>query len=348
MPPGAPIAIESNVGAIWGAKQAARGTPAVTATKRLRWVDGDMAVARAMATENYADGHRFANGMDYLDTLNGGGSPVVEGQPSEAAWLLAQHWGGDVVVAGGGTAPSTHTIALGDNPLRWLTFWKKLGLSVGPIRELYTDCLITQTVVQCMASQKVLRVTPTVVSLNPGVKYAAPDPTADDSGEDPFLWTQAQGTFDVDGLGAGAIIEIQEVTLTVSDAATPVYGDRAAPVVVVPGRGTAQVALTLTLTDNTLPLWNRMLYGTDTPAPGAQPIAGVHYGSIDFAMAYGAGDALRSWRLQVPKFQFATTATVNVQPNGGEISLPVGGEARLNGTDPMATVTVTNGDGTAY
>lgn len=346
MPVGNPIAIESNVGALWGAKQTGRGVPAVAAQKKLRWVDGDLTLQRANATENYADGRRISSGMDFVDTLTGGGSPVIEGQPSEGAWLLAQHWGADAYTAGGGTAPNTHVVTFANSGGRWLTFWKLLGQAVGPMRELYTDCKISQTVIQCMAGQKVLRVTPTILSLDPARIYGSPDPVVADSFEDPFLWTQAEGTFNVDGIAG--VAGISEVTLTVTDGFTPVYGDRITPVMLAPGRGTATIALTLSLSDETLPIWNRIHYGVDAPAPGTPPIAAVHYGAVDFTMSYGAGDTLRSFQLEVSKFQYATTASVNVLPGGGEIQLPVGGEARDNGVDPMVQATFINHDAGAY
>lgn len=342
-----PTAIESNIFALWGCKQTARGAaalPADVGVRKLRHVEGQFAIQREVASENFGDGLRFANGMDYTNTLMGGGDPAIQGQAPAGAWLVAQCFGTDAVTAG---PPVKHTMTTSNAGSRWLTFWKTVGVAVSN-KEQYVDCKISQLVIAASSASKVLRLTPTVMSLNPGITYAT-DPVAADSGEDPFLWTQAEGTFNIDAKGPGVITEISECTLTVNDGLNPWYGDSIRVNSLVPSRGTIGVAFTLLLTDVTLPIYNQIHYATDTPATGTQPVNTVHYGSIDFKMSFGAaGAAHRSWRTLIPKVRYATDVAVSGRVDGGPIEMAVGGEARLNGTDPMVTIEVENADATAY
>lgn len=342
-----PNAMESGIFALWGAKQTGRGVPAAAAQKKLRQVAGSFAIQRAIASENFGDGERFANGMDYTDTLMGGGDPSFEGQAGAGAWVVAQSLGADAYTAGTGSGPATHILTPSNAGGRWLTFWKTVGASVSN-KEKYNDSRISQLVVTASASQKVLRVTPTIISCDPGNVYAT-DPVVDDDGDDPFLWTQSHGTFDIDGLGAGVITEISELTLTINDGLNPWYGDDIRVNSVVPSRGTIGVAFTLLLTDQTLPIYNQIHYGTATPAAGATPANTVHYGSIDMIMSFGTGDDQRSWRQRIPKVRYATDLAVSGAVDGGPVEMAVGGEARKNSpTDPMVEFTVTNTDAAAY
>lgn len=342
-----PNAMESGIFALWGAKQTARGVPATTADKKLRQVAGSFAIQRAINSENFGDGERFANGMDYTDTLMGGGDPSFEGQAGAGAWVVAQSLGADAYTAGTGSAPGTHVLTPANAGGRWLTFWKTVGAAV-PNKEKYNDSRISQLVIGASSSQKVLRITPTIISCDPGITYAV-DPVATDDGEDPFLWTQSHGTFNIDGLGAGLITEISELTLTINDGLNPWYGEDIRVNSVVPSRGTIGVAFTLLLTDQTLPIYNQIHYGDPTPAAGSAPINTVHYGSIDMNMSFGSGDDARSWQQEIPKVRYATDLAVSGLVDGGPIEMAVGGEARkLDGTTPMLTITVTSADAAAY
>ena len=63
-----PVAIESSNFALWAGKQTARGTPAVTADKLLRQVDGNIDIDRTFGNENFGDGARYSNAMDSRDS----------------------------------------------------------------------------------------------------------------------------------------------------------------------------------------------------------------------------------------------------------------------------------------
>jgi hypothetical protein len=343
-----PNAIESGIFALWGGKQAARGTPAVTADKKLRQVAGALAIQRAIASENFGDGERFANGMDYTDTLTGGGDPSFEGQAGAGAWLVAQSLGQDSYAPGTPpTDPGTHTLTPSNAGARWLTFWKTVGSSV-PNKEQYNDSKISQLVILSSAAQKVLRLTPTIMSLDPGIVYAT-DPLVVDDNEDPFLWTQSHGTFNIDARGVGVITEISELTITINDGLNPWYGEDIRVNSLVPSRGTISVAFTMLITDGTMPIYNLIHYGTETPAVGALPINTVHYGSIDMNMSFGTGPTLRKWKQTIPKVRYATDVAVAGAVDGGPIEMAIGGEGRkLDATTPMLTIAVTNGDSTAY
>lgn len=107
--------LESNINAVWIAKQTGRGAPAsmIAGTKKGRWVGGDMQVARADGTEPYSDGTLFGDTVDFVNTLTGNGAPVLQGQSGVVAYLNWLACGGEVVTGG---VNATHTISVTGTP----------------------------------------------------------------------------------------------------------------------------------------------------------------------------------------------------------------------------------------
>jgi hypothetical protein len=340
-------AIASNVFALWAARQATLGTPATDADKKLRHVDGALAIQRDLASVSFGDGRRFANGTDYTNTLVGGGSPVVHCQPGAGAWLLAQAPGTDTFTAAAGGAPARHVIVPGNAPGAWLTFWTTVGVGGTAVKQVFGDTAVSSITLAASQNQKDARVTAALLSLDPGVVYDV-DPTVADDGEEPFLYTQAEGTFNIDGLGAGAITTVSEASVTWTDGRAPWYGDSIRPRAVVPGRGDVACNFTLLLDDTTLPIFNLIHYGTETPAPGTRPQNTVHYGSLDFTMAYGTGVDRRSCRIEVLRVAYRTDVAVAGRVDGGPIEMAIGGVARYPTTGPITRVTFENADAAAY
>jgi hypothetical protein len=340
-------AIASNIFALWAGAQTGPGAPAATADKKLRQVDGQLAIQRDLASVGFGDGRVFANGTDFTNTLVGGGSPVIQAQPGSGAWLIAQAFGQDAFTAGTGTAPSTHVLTPGTSG-RWLTFWTTVGQGTVSAKQRFADARIGSLVLSASQAQKDARVTATVIALDPGVIYDT-DPVAADDGEDPFLYTQAEGTFNIDARGAGAITTVSEVTLTYTWALAPWYGDSVKPRALIASRGEVTCNFTLLLDDQTLPIYNLIHYGTETPAVGASPMNTVHYGSLDFLLAYGVGDAHRSLRVQVPRIAYRTDVAVAGRVDGGAIEMAVGGMVRYPvGGGPISTITAVSGDDAGY
>jgi hypothetical protein len=340
--------IASNIFALWAGKQAGVGAPAATATKMLRQVDGMLAIQRELASVGFGDGRIFANGTDYTNTLVGGGSPVVLAQPGAAGWLIAQAFGSDAFTAGAGGAPSTHVLTPSNGAQPWLTFWTTVGAGAVSTKQRFGDCRIASLTLAASQAQKDCRVTAQLLSLDPGIPYAT-DPVRVDDGDEPFLWTQAEGTFNIDGRGVGVVTTISEMTLTWAWALTPWYGDSVVPRALVPARGEVTAAYTLLLDDQTLPIYNLIHYGTETPAAGAAPQRGVHYGSVDFTMSYGTGDDARSLRIELDRIAYRTDVAAAGRVDGGPIEMAIGGTVRYPiGGGPITRVTAVNADAATY
>jgi hypothetical protein len=102
LPPIAGGALESNINALWVAKQTGRGAPATmtVGSKKMRWSGGDLQIARADGSEPFSDGTLFGDTVDFVNTLNGNGAPVLQGQSGIAAYLAWLACGQEVVTGG--------------------------------------------------------------------------------------------------------------------------------------------------------------------------------------------------------------------------------------------------------
>lgn len=110
LPPIAGGALESNIYGFWVSKQSGRGSPATmtVGTKKVRMVGGDINLVRADGTEPYSDGTLFGDTVDFVNTLDGSGSPVIQGQSSVAAYLTWLACGQEVVTGG---VSATHIVS---------------------------------------------------------------------------------------------------------------------------------------------------------------------------------------------------------------------------------------------
>lgn len=341
------VAIESSAYSLWLAKQTARGSVAATADKKLRWVEGGLDIVREFGNENYGDGERFSNATDFTNTVMGSGDPGIQGQPDTAAWLIAQCLGTDTLSGPDGSGIYTHTLTPANAGGRWLTAWKKVGVAVGPVKTKFVDCRMGQLVIAASAGSKVLRLTPSIISISPEVGPVS-DPVKAEGTEDALLWTECTGTFNIDGLGAGVIADIASMEITINDNLAAWYGDDVKPSLIVPGRGVIVVAYTLALTDVTLPQYNKVHYGTGSPAAGTAPTKAIYSGSLDFKFTRGAAATLRELQFTIPKINYSPGLAVSGQADGGVIELPMAGEARKSGASAMMTVVGKNVDNAAY
>lgn len=345
------VAIESSAFSLWGAKQTGRGTAATTADKYLRQTDGGIEINRAFGNEQYGDGARFSNAVDFTDTIQGGGEPVVQMQPGAGSWLCAQYLGTDTIAGAGPTY--THTLTPANAGGRWCTFWKKVGVAVGPVRQKFNDTRISQLVLTASAGAKVFHATPTLMSVDPGEVFTSDPVKTDDDASNatdyPFLWTEAAGTWNFDGGGAGAIADVNEFNLTMNDALDAWYGDNVTPATLVPGRGVVTVSATLGLTDQTLPKFNLIHYGTASPTVGTKPVKTIYSGSLDFKFTRGSAGTLREFRTEVFKINYSPgDLAISGQADGGAVTIALAGEARITGANPMVRLTGTTTDSLAY
>lgn len=293
-------AIEANVEGVWVAKQSAKGTPAAapatTAAGMLfRKVGGNLNVNRDDSNENYSDGQRFSAASDFVNQILGNGAPVIQGQAAAIAYLSYLILGQETVT---GTGPYTHVATPNNAGSFWTTWWKRVGQSVVQ-RQQFNDCKLVSLRIEGSSASKVLHLTPTFVSLDAGVIYTT-DPVVADVGTNPLLYTEAEGTFTIDGQ---VIRGHSSFAVVVNDAVTPWFGDAVTAHDVVYGQGTITIeGITLIVDQAGKDQYDRIIYGVTSPPVGTKPLKVVPaIGSYSFDINRGTG-----WTI-------ATTGT----PTGG-------------------------------
>jgi hypothetical protein len=345
--------VESNVYGLWVAKQTARGNPANAAVKKLIQVGGDVDANRDDGSENWSDGTRFGDSTDFVNTLIGSGSPVIEAQPDTLAYLCYLFFGGEVAPVAAAGDPTVHTFVPGASTGFWSTWWQRVGLS-SIVRQKFNDMRISSLRFEGSTGNKVVKVTPTLTGADPGEKYDT-DPTPDvEKGTPgdvtdnlPFIYTEGKGAYTIDGT---VFTGHSQFAVVVDDGLAPVYGDDVVPYEFSTGNAAVRLeGITLVLDDASKALYNKIIYDTATPAAGTKPIrtlAGVELGSygIDLTRNGVGADALQRFKLDVAGVKWAPDLTVAPAPDGGPIELALAGQHRGVPGQPPVSVTVHNND----
>lgn len=327
-------ALEANVEAAWFAKQTAKGTPAAAAMKRGRKVGGGMSVARDDGTEQYSDGARFASGTDFVNTVLGNGNPILQAQPGVVGALAYLMLGQETVT--GVADPYTH-VATPAGSSFWTTWWKKVGSTV-VLRQKFNDSRITSLRIEGSSANKVVKVTPTFLSIDPGEIYTT-EPTQAEDADVPFVYTEAEGTFTIDGT---VFRGHSSCAVVIGDALNPWYGDSTVPHEVVTGLG--QVTLenvTLLVDQQGLEQYNKIVYGAAAPAAGTKPVKTTTLGSYSFNLTRGAN---RQIMVEVPSVKWEPPESPEGNPEGGAVEIQLGGQARKASGQPVVRVTTKSAD----
>lgn len=319
------------------AKQAVKGTPATAPATRAagvkgRKVAGGFNVNRTDAGENYSDGTRFGDSRDFVSTLIGDINPAVQGQPDVIAYLAYLISGQETVT--GAADPWSHVATPATNGAFWFTSWKKVGASVGPLRQKFNDCRPTSLQLQASQDQKVLRATFSALSLDPGEIFVT-DPTVADGGVVPMLYTEGAGTITIDGTVYNCV---SGWDITINDAPTPAYGDDVVPCDV--GFGTSAVTINsvvMNLDQAGLNRFYTQIYGKTTPVTADKPVKVVP------ALGSFSADLVRSTnrevKIEIPGVNWAPELTIEGNPDGGVATITLTGAGRLSGGNPMYRIT---------
>jgi len=341
---------ESNIYALWVAKQTAKGTPATASTKRLIHVAGDLDLNREDGSENYSDLDRFGQSTDYISNVSGQGTPGIQAQPNTVAYLCWLFFGSASFTAKvTGTSAPKFVFTPGANTGSWSTWWKRVGQS-DIVRQKFNDTKITALKIEGGTQQRILRITPTLTSLDPGEVFTT-DPSSTLSAISPLLWTDATGTIKLDG--GTAFTGTTQVAITIDDGSQPVQGDSTRFYDIVPG--TASITMegpTLILDDVSRQRYNNIIYGTTSPATGAKPITTKPaIGSFEIEWTRGTGDARESVKIAIPGVKWTPDLAIAPNPDGGPIELALNGQMRKVSGSEAITITVetgATGDNTAY
>jgi hypothetical protein len=337
------MALESNLYALWAAKQTAKGTPATEATKRFNQVAGDVNTNREDGSENFSNMERFGNMTDFVNTLTGEGAPGIQATPTEAAWLFWVFFGADTVT--GAADPWKHVFTPQANGGFWATFWKRVGSSVTD-KAKFNDCKIGQLVLEGSTGQKVIRLTPSVLSLDPGEKFAVDPAAPEQPKEEPFLWTEGVGAFKVNGV---VLKGSSQFTATWDEGLSPYYGDDVIAQDLITGNANITLGTTILVDSEGYSEYNKRIYGEASPAAGKKPLKVPEaLGSYSFKLvkknAAGALVPARTLEVVFPGVKWAPDVAVPPSPDGGAIELSLGGGMRKTGAEPGSKITMEIGN----
>lgn len=274
--------LEQNLHKLFMARQAAKGTPATTAAIRPRLVDGDIAVNRSDGSEAFSDFDRFGNAADYIDTIIGQGSPGIQGTPTELAWECWTFFGAESVTAIA-TGVNEHVFVPGTGGA-YATLWAVVGQNLQRAQK-FNDTRFGSLAISASQQQKILRSTLGAMSADPGEIFAVDPSGATMPDEAPFVFTDGEGTFKIDG---ETFRGNSQCETTWDEGISPYYGDSVAPLDFGPGEANITNGMSVAVDDQGLKKFHREYYGTDTPAAGAKPRRTVaRNGSYEFDMTKG-------------------------------------------------------------
>ncbi len=342
-------AIESGVGDTWQCKQTALGTiqpPADLGNKHLHKSSDDaLKAAKVYGSKEWVDGKQFGSPSMYVDTVGGAvGSVTSDGLIETAGFMVAQVVGVDVVT---GIAPDfTHTISTGTANGPYQTFRQKVGATVGPWRNSFFDAKINKATINCSQQDKVMEVQQEIMAMK-AANWFTVDPTATDAGTDPFNWNEATGAHTIDsGTGPVAFEEIDGETVEIDRKLDVHRGDSPAPVCFVPGKGEINSSCTALVTDNTIPVIKRALFGTVTPVDGQGLSSTVNYIALESTYTR---TAVRSLKITRPRVAVnPENFEIGPHAGGGKIPITFGGQCLDSGTASMLTVVAKTSDATSY
>lgn len=337
-------AIESVVGALWRSKQATLGTiePSASSTMKMLRKTGDDALkaAKTYGSEEYVDGNSWGSPGMFIDTVGGDvGTVTSQAQIETAGVAFAAIIGVDVVT--GAPSDYTHTIntstALGSNQ----TYYQKVGSAVGPWRNSFWDARINKLTWTCGQDQKVAHLMENVYAMK-AASWFTTDPTATDSGTDPYTWNEVTGSIVVNSI---TLPEVESETFELDRKIEVHRGDSAAPVCFVPGKGEINRSMSMLVTDTNIPIIQQILYGTTTMSNGLAVSTTVT--EIPMISVY-TRTAVRSLSLSTLKVVCdPNDFEIGPRAEGGKIPITFGGRCRAT-AGSITTIIAKTGDATSY
>lgn len=337
-------AIETGVGGLWKTKQSALGTiepSTATTMKKLRKVgDNAFKPAKAYGSEEYVDGQSWGSPGMFVDTIGGPVGPnAYQAQIETAGPAFASIIGVDVVT---GTTPDyTHTITTSAVRGLNLTYYQTVGQSVGPWKNSYWDARVNKLTWTAGQSQKVARIEEDVFAMKAANWYTT-DPTATDSGTDPFNWNEVTGSILINSI---AMPEVESETFEFDRKIEVHRGDSAAPICFVDGKGEINRSMAAIVTDTDIPIIQQILYGTTSMTNGLAVSTTVQ--EIPMISVY-TRTAVRSLSLSTPKV-VCDPADFEIGPmaEGGKRAITFGGRCRAT-AGSICTIIAKTGDSATY
>lgn len=296
--------VAGNVADLSFALQTAKGTPSAAGQHRIYLTGGNVAAQRDFADLEETSGSRLRTG-GYIQQARAGGSPSAYVRPNWIGLALYGALGAKAVT--GAADPWTHTFTPAlVQP--WLTFWRMQG---GLLFERFTDCKISQLILRSAAGGA-LTAEMGVVGLGGASKTAA-EASVTVELSPTFMHSDGKGLFLVETV---PVASIESVTVTINTGVELQQGDSITAYDAAEGLLDITIETVQAVSD--FSLWNRVHYGSATPAdnapmtPNVIELAGT---GIDFGWAKRQADGTT---LVAPERSLHVTATrLQIRPPTG-------------------------------
>lgn len=228
------------------------------------------------------------------------------------------------------------------------TWTKSVGKTVIH-RNQFNDCRIQSLRLEGSSASKVLKATPTFISLDPG-QIPAANPTKTDDGTRPFIYTEAMGTFTIDGQvyrGHSAF------ALECQWGLQEWYGDDVVPFDVINTRATVLLqGITIILDAQGLTRYNNQIYGVSNPPTNAKPLHSLPLNggySCQFnKVSQYTGLTSDSLKVEVPSVKWDPNLNIPANPAGGPVELAMAAEYRKAAGQPAYRITTVSSTDAAY
>lgn len=257
--------------------------------------------------------------------------------------------GGTVVIAAGVTGTGFQHVATPADIGGFYSTWvKSVGKSV-IYRAQFNDARIASLRWEGSSASKVLKVTPTLLILDPGQILTA-DPTQTDDGTRPFIYTEAAGSFTIDG---AVFRGHSSFAIEAQWGLQEWYGDAVTPFDLINTRADVVLqAITILLDQQGLQKYNVLVYGTPTPAANAKPLQTIS-GLGSYACTFNrvsqyTGGIERSAAYSVPSVKWDPNLAIPTNVAGGPVELPLAGEYRKLAGQPAFQITTTYPEDVAF
>lgn len=260
----------------------------------------------------------------YTNNLTGGATPHVTFVQSTPG-VNASH----VTEPGGGVG-------------FWLTWWQTVGATIGSVQRLkMNDGRIGQLVIEASTGAKVLRVTPTLMFVDPGETYDSGDEPEQELPSSPVLiYTEGHGSYTLDGQVFTGQTQFQ---FTLNLDLSFVYGDDTIPFDFARGNVGATIGATMLFDDTMLQKWNRWIYNDPNPTSGTKPVKRVPpiggY-SADLQKRDSSGQPYASFAIDVEGVQWEIPDSPGPNPDQGSAEVGLTGRFQKLPGVPLYTCTV--------
>lgn len=350
--------IETNYYAAWIGKQSAKGTPNTTPSRRLQQQGGEVAFVRDDGSEEVSDLTKYGDTEDWVNSNLGRGDLALHATPTELAYVLwlmhgAEAYSAISAVSGPPAIPAmarhrfTPTSTIG----YYSTIFQRVGSSVGPRRHQSNDCVCTKVQIEASTAAKMMRFTPSFISLDPSIPYAA-DPAAAMPSDRPFLFTDLSqvGSTPAASIDGSLVVDgstfrgVTQFSLTIDDAWEPIFGDSTTPYDFQQGNAGVQVGATIYFDAAGLAQWNTLVYGTASPTAGTRPIKAVPpLGSFTATVRQRTAAGAHAGRevvATVPGVKWEIPPAPQPSSGGGAAEIALSGMMRPVSGQPAYTVDV--------